>query len=74
MDSNNVKLLIPYQNAKQNNRLHLWLTVPFCYFAEDSRKHDVLVSNKIQYKQQKDYLTALQKQQKKDWLGINFGQ
>ena len=36
-------------------------------FAGDSRKQEVLVSNKIQYKQQKDYLTALQKkQQKKD--------
>ena len=58
------------KNAKQNNRLLLWLTVPFGYFAEDSRKQDALVSNKIQYKQQEDYLTALQKQQRKDWLGI----
>ena len=34
-------------------------------FAGDSRKQEVLVSNKIQYKQQKDYLTALQRNNKK---------
>ena len=65
MDNNNVKLLIPYQSAKQNNRLHLWLTVPFCYFAEDSRKQDVLVSNKIQYKQQKRLPDSTTKKQQK---------
>ena len=34
-------------------------------FAGDSRKQEGLVSNEIQYKQQKDYLTALQRNNKK---------